>query len=212
MRQPDQLADHVAGRACQVDAECSGGACSATNLLGTPYPGNYCTARCYEDSQCGVGGVCLWTRNADDLGDCLGSCNADADCARDDYGCWEISDGTRVLHACYPRKPPLPDRRAGQPCSVDADCGARDATCAKQLPYDGLATNEKVDVSGGYCTQRCALDRECGEGAQCINYGTSGGLCLATCTSNATCRAGYVCFQHFRNGDESAGVCVASLP
>jgi hypothetical protein len=121
-----------------------------------------------------------------------------------------MSDGARVLHACYPLKQALPDRRAGQPCTLDADCGAREATCAKQLPYFGLATNDGVDVPGGYCTQRCSLDRECGEGAQCINYGTSGGLCLATCTSDATCRVGYACFAHFRDHDETASVCVAA--
>jgi hypothetical protein len=210
LRQPDQLADHSAGRACQVDADCSGGSCSGTNLLGTTYPGNYCTARCYEDAQCGQGGVCLWTRNSDALGYCLASCNADADCGREDYGCWDMSDGARVLHACYPLKKALPDRSAGKPCTLDADCGAPEASCAKQLPHSGLSTNELVDVPGGYCTQRCSLDRECGEGAQCINYGTSGGLCLATCTSEATCRAGYECFAHFRNHDETASVCVAA--
>jgi hypothetical protein len=209
VRQPDQLADHTAGRACQVDADCSGGTCSGTNLLGTAYPGNYCTARCYEDAQCGQGGVCLWTRNSDALGYCLAGCNADADCGREDYGCWDMTDGSRVLHACYPLKRALPDRRAGQPCAEDADCGGPPATCAKQLPFGGLATNELIDVPGGYCTQHCSLDRECGEGAQCINYGTSGGLCLATCTSDTTCRVGYACFPHFRNLDESAAVCVA---
>lgn len=212
LRQPDQLADHVAGRACQVDENCSGGTCSTTNLLGTTYPGNYCTARCYEDAQCGQGGVCLWTRNSDDLGYCLASCNADADCAREDYGCWAMTDGTRLLHACYPLKRPLPDGRTGQPCTVDADCGAPGASCEKRLPYVGLVTNELVDVPGGYCTQHCSLDRECGKGAQCINYGTSGGLCLATCTSDATCRAGYACFPHSRASDTTAAVCVAPSP
>lgn len=210
-RQPEQLADHTAGRACQVDADCDGGSCSATNLLGTKYPGNYCTARCYEDAQCGQGGVCLWTRNSDDLGSCLASCSTDADCARKDHGCWEMTDGARLVHACYPRKQPLPDRRAGQPCTLDAECGAPDATCEKQLPCVPLSSNDLIDVPGGYCTQRCSLDSECGEGAQCINYGTSGGLCLASCTSGATCRAGYECFSHFRNLDETSAVCVASF-
>lgn len=209
-RQPDQLADQVAGRACQADTDCDGGKCTASNLLGTTYPGNYCTARCYEDAQCGQGGVCLWTRNSDALGYCLASCDVDADCAREEYGCWEMSDGTRLFHACYPRKRSLPDRRAGQPCIRDADCGAPDATCAKQLPYSGLATNDVIDAPGGYCTQRCALDRECGEGAQCINYGTSGGLCFATCTNDTNCRTGYTCFPHLRNSDETDAVCVVA--
>lgn len=212
MRQPDQLADHSAGRPCKLDADCSGGSCAETNLLGTSYPGNYCTARCYEDAQCGQGGVCLWTRNSDDLGYCLASCSTDADCTREGYGCWELSDGTRTLHACYPRKSPLPDRRAGQACTVDADCGAPEALCVKQLPYTGLVTNELIDVPGGYCTQHCALDIECGAGAQCLNYGTSGGLCFATCTSEAPCRTGYACFGNGRGYEFTETVCLAPGP
>jgi len=113
---------------------------------------------------------------------------------------------------CYPQKRPLPDRRACQPCIANADCGAPHATCAKQQPYVGAATNEMVDVPGGYCTQRCALDKECGEGAQCINHGTLGGLCLASCTGDATRRAGYACFAHGRNGDTVGAGCAAPSP
>jgi hypothetical protein len=210
-RQPDQLADGVAGGACTSDAECSGGECASENLLGTSYPGNYCSARCYEDAHCGQGGVCLWTHASSDPGYCLQRCSGDADCKREDYGCWELNDSTRVLRACYPRMRPLPDQRAGAACASDADCGAPHASCAKMLPIVGLATNELSDVPGGYCTQRCALDIECGAGAQCINYGTSGGLCFATCSAAKPCRDGYVCEAHERDNDHAASVCVAPM-
>jgi hypothetical protein len=211
-RRVDQLADNVAGRACEDDAACGGGKCAQTSLLGTSYPGNYCTARCYEDAQCGQGGVCLRTHHSSDPGYCLQSCAADADCTREDYGCWELGDGERTLHACYPLQRALPDDRAGEPCSADADCGGPHAFCAKELPYDGLVTNELQPAAGGYCTQRCALDRECGAGAQCINYGSSGGLCLASCSNTAPCRNDYVCFPHSRDNDETAAVCVTPGP
>ena len=211
-RQADQLEDGVAGGACASNAECSGGQCATEDLLGTTYPGNYCTARCYEDAQCGEGGVCLWTHTSSDPGYCLRACQSDAECTREDYGCWELSDGTRPLHACYPRKRPLPDRRTGSPCTSDSDCGAPHASCAKKLPYYGLTTNDTTDAPGGYCTQACALDIECGAGAQCINYGTSGGLCFATCSTDNPCREGYACQAHGRDNDTTASVCVASEP
>jgi len=212
-RQPDQLADGVAGRACANDTQCGGGHCATQNLLGTSYPGNYCTARCYEDTHCGKGGVCLWTPGSSDPGYCLQQCNGDADCPREDYGCWELSDGTRALHACYPRMRPLPDHRTGSACTSDEDCGAPHAYCAKTLPYYGaLTTNETREAPEGYCTQRCALDVECGAGAQCINQGTLGGLCFATCTTNKPCRDGYTCYAHGRDNDLTASVCLGAMP
>jgi hypothetical protein len=212
-RQVDQLEDGVVGRACAGDGDCSGGYCGTENLLGTSYPGGYCTGRCYEDAECGRGGLCLWTRVSSDPGYCLQGCGSDADCTRDDYGCWELGDGSRVLHACYPRLRPLPDQRAGMACTSDADCGAPHASCAKTLPFYGsFSTNDKRDAPGGYCTQPCALDIECGAGGQCISYGTSGGLCFGSCAADNPCRDGYACYPHGRANDASATVCVVSMP
>jgi hypothetical protein len=211
-RQADQLEDGVAGRACASDDYCAGGYCGTENLLGTSYPGKYCTGRCYEDAHCGRGGVCLWTGISSDPGYCLQDCGSDADCTRDDYGCWELGDGVRTLHACYPRMRPLPDHRAGSACTSDADCGAPHASCAKALPFYGsFTTNELRDAPGGYCTQECALDIECGEGALCISYGTKGGLCFASCDQDNPCRDGYACYLHGR-ANETTTVCVVSGP
>lgn len=204
---------NVAGRACASDGDCGGGYCGAENLLGASYPGNYCTGRCYEDAHCGQGGVCLWTRTSSDPGYCLQGCGSDTDCTRDDYGCWQLSDSSRTLHACYPRMRPLPDQRAGGACMSDADCGAAHASCAKTLPFYGsFATNDVRDAPGGYCTQRCALDIECGAGGQCINYGTSGGLCFASCAADKPCRDGYACYLHGHANDQTASVCVVATP
>ncbi|HET8937754.1 MAG TPA: hypothetical protein VFN67_30125 [Polyangiales bacterium] len=211
-RQADQLSDNTAGRACERNEECSGGQCAKTNLIGTSYPGNYCTARCYEDVHCGKGGVCLWTHQSADPGYCLQACAGDADCTRDDYGCWELGDGTRLLHGCYPRNRPLPDGRAGQACASDADCGAPHAKCATEIAYSGLVTNDLQPAPGGYCTQPCALDIECGAGAQCINSGSSGGRCFASCGKDKPCREGYECFAHSRDNDLTSAVCVAPGP
>lgn len=212
-RRTDHLEDGIAGRACTDDVQCNGGHCASQNLLGTSYPGNYCTGRCYHDAQCGQGGVCMWTPGLSDPGYCLQRCSSDADCTRDDYGCWELSDGSRPVHACYPRMRPLPDHRTGGACTSDAECGAPNASCAETLPFYGsFYTNETREAPSGYCTQRCALDIECGAGAQCINYGTEGGLCFATCTPEKPCREGYACYPHGRDNDPTASICVVASP
>jgi hypothetical protein len=205
-RAVNQLADQIAGRACDDDAQCSGGHCSGTNLLGTSYPGNYCTGRCYEDDQCGEGGVCWWALGSLDPGYCLERCAQHADCERDGYRCWELGDGARTFHACYPGSQPI--LTTGDPCSDDATCGEAPARCASELPFGGLATNEVTAAAEGYCTQGCSLDEECGSGSTCVNYGTSGGICLVHCSDDSTCRDGYVCIAHLRDGDPEAKVCV----
>jgi hypothetical protein len=208
-RSVSMLADGVAGRACTQDAECSGGQCASVNLLGTSYPGKYCTGRCYADSQCGQGGVCAWPEGSVDPGYCLQACAADSDCTREGYGCWQMGDGKRVIHACYPRATALPDGAVGKACTKALDCGtSSSANCAAMLPYAGLQSNDMIAAPGGYCSQPCALDVECGSGGQCIHYGTKGGVCLAKCSQSAPCRTGYTCFVHDRDNDPMAAVCV----
>ena len=209
----DNLADGVAGKACQAAADCEGGQgaiCASKNLTGTSYPGNYCTGRCYEDAQCGQGASCAWPHGSVDAGYCLQTCTTHADCTRAGYRCWEIGDGARILHACYPGAVPI--STTGHACKQDTECGPAPARCAAELPYAGLVTNELVTAPAGYCTQRCALDEECGSNAQCINYGTRGGICLVRCTPSAACRAGYECIPHSRDADPAATVCIPRDP
>jgi hypothetical protein len=205
-RAVDHLVDDSVGKACSQDLECAGGYCAKSSLLGTPYPGNYCTGRCYSDAECGESAVCLWPRISIDPGYCLRRCTTDQDCGREGYGCWTLGDGERVVHGCYPKRKALPDRTTGKACKTDADCGGAVGTCASAVPADPI-TNA-VEAPGNYCTQPCALDAECGAGAQCIDYGTHGGICLASCSANAPCRSGYTCFAHLRDGDPEARVCL----
>lgn len=209
-RAVNQLHDHIAGRACDGDAECSDGVCSSTNLLGTSYPGNYCSGRCYEDSQCGEAGVCWWPSGSAEPGHCLARCEPEAGCERTGYRCWELGDGIQTFHACYPGEKAI--ETTGDTCSDDASCGAPPARCARELPFEGLATNEVTTAPEGYCTQACALDDECGTGATCVNYGTSGGICLVNCSDASPCRDGYVCIAHLRDGDPEEKVCVPERP
>ncbi|HKU37360.1 MAG TPA: hypothetical protein VJR89_04415 [Polyangiales bacterium] len=203
----DRLVDGLVGRACDDDSACSGGECATANLLGTSYPGNYCTARCYEDRQCGSGGVCLWPNGSINAGHCLQQCESDADCKRSGYRCWKFGDGTRVFRACYPGNAPL--LTTGMSCTTAESCGAAPARCASELPF-AVLPNEMTSAPDGYCTQDCSHDEECGPKAQCIAYGETGGICLTNCDDSTACRAGYACSGHLR--DATTQVCIPNHP
>ena len=199
----DSLGARVAGRACAADDECKGGQCATVTALGTKFPGNYCTGRCFEDAECGEGGVCIATAASAEAGYCYASCDADSDCDRRGYRCLQMAGSG----ACFPAPESLPDGMAGKPCSDDAACGGGKDTCAKELPFGSFAAYEVVPAPGGYCTQTCSRDFECGSGAQCISRGTRGGMCLGTCNERSDCREGYSCTAHGRDLDENAKVC-----
>jgi hypothetical protein len=118
-----------------------------------------------------------------DPGYCLLACETHEDCPRDGYRCWTMYAGRRLMHACYPGADPLPDRSVG----------------------------EIAPAPGGYCTQPCALDEECGAGAQCINVNVRGGLCMASGSDAEPCRDGYICLAHLRDGPDDK-VCVPAPP
>jgi hypothetical protein len=79
------------------------------------------------------------------------------------------------------------------------------------MPYGSFSDSEVAPAPGGYCTQRCALDDECGAGAECVNTNTRGGLCMASCSNATPCRDGYTCLAHLRDGPD-AKVCVPVAP
>ncbi|HKP56175.1 MAG TPA: hypothetical protein VJV78_05635 [Polyangiales bacterium] len=202
------LASGVVGRTCVSEADCAGGRCAATSPLGPAFPGNYCTARCFEDAQCGVGGACLVFEGSADPGHCFERCSSDSDCTREHYRCVEIHPG---LDACYPAPRTFPDHTTGKACDSDAACGGVAKSCVDELPFGTFSAYEPVAAPGGYCTQECALDTQCGAGAQCITRGVMGGLCLASCTQTSDCREGYQCLPHTRSNNLTERVCVVPL-
>jgi hypothetical protein len=200
-----QLEEGAVGQACISSANCRGGECASMSTLGTKFPGNYCTARCLEDSECGSTGACLLFESSTNAGQCYYPCSSDDDCTREGYRCRSLGPG---FSACYPAPAALPDRTAGKACARDADCGGARDSCADELPFGSWSANEIVPAPGGYCTQPCSLDAECGEGAQCISRGAMGGMCLGRCQTQTGCREGYVCMAHGRDLNESDQVCI----
>ena len=199
-----RLADGVAGLSCAEDSDCEGGQCAVQSPVGKPFPDNYCTGRCLSDDACGLGGVCLVIPGSADAGYCYEACRADSDCARSGYRCVRVGEH---VHGCYPSPDPLPDDTAGKACASDRDCGGAAGSCARELPYRNGAY-EFAPAPGGYCTQECAYDSECGANARCISRGPEGGMCLARCQDASECREGYMCILHGRDLDPNDHVCM----
>jgi hypothetical protein len=205
MQVADKLGDRVAGRECASDGDCLGGSCASASSLGAKYPGNYCTGRCWEDTECGEGGACLVFTGTAEAGWCFDHCESDTDCGRRGYRCAQLKPDFK---ACFPAPDALPDNTAGKPCTSDAECGGAKDTCVTELPFDTFSTYNNIAAPGGYCTLKCSLDGECGAGAQCISRGLQGGLCLKSCADKPDCREGYGCEVHGRDLDANDKVCV----
>lgn len=197
----DQLEDGIVGSACDDDTPCGDGRCLfSERITGTPFPGGYCTGRCRDDAECGAEGYCSpGFRGA--LGSCLKRCEDDGDCSRDGYRCRVAS----AIGRCMPGPKPLPDGVVGNACASDAECGGGPMTCAAQLAG--------VDAPGGYCSQSCSMDGDCGADGACVSgLGTaplSIGTCFARCVPADGCREGYACNALSQvDGDQRGGLCV----
>jgi hypothetical protein len=204
-----RVSDGVVGLGCATAADCGGGACARTSPLGPEFPGNYCTARCFDDQACGSGGGCLVDPGSTAAGTCFARCKSDEECTREGYRCRHIGLG---FDACYPAPRSLPDDTAGHACQSDSDCGGNKASCAADLPFGDFSANTVAAAPGGDCTQRCTYDADCGAHAQCIAAGVMGGYCLGSCDADSDCRAGYSCRAHERDLDDRARVCVPLSP
>jgi hypothetical protein len=204
----DQLDDDVAGKMCMEDDECAGGSC----LLERPtiggavaIPGGYCSGACLEDAHCGAGGVCV-----DSLlggaGSCYEACASDPDCTREGFRCRPLLGDVR---GCNPAADPLPDNTAGDACASDTDCGGAMGTCRSALPetgLEGLAGATRA-APGGYCSQSCLEDLDCGAGGICVV-----GTCFAPCSVPTDCRDGYTCEERASGAvDPDAGLLSVSV-
>jgi hypothetical protein len=104
---------------------------------------------------------------------------------------------------CIPGAEPLPDHVAGAACDDDAACGGGANTCASKLG--------QLVTPGGYCSQACAIDGDCGAGGKCINgisiVTVTSGLCFRACEDLADCRTNYDC-KSLSGTSGGPGVCV----
>jgi hypothetical protein len=75
-------------------------------------------------------------------------------------------------------------------------------TCASALPEAGTAGlfGGELVAPGGYCSQVCVEDIDCGAGGVCVGAGFGGGNCFKRCTGAGDCRAGYLCEERGGGG------------
>jgi hypothetical protein len=65
-----------------------------------------------------------------------------------------------------------------------------------ELPASGFAGaigTATTPAPGGYCSQQCAEQSDCGAGGVCTGGLLGGGYCFEPCASDADCRDGYLC-------------------
>jgi hypothetical protein len=182
----DKLTGDTVGAMCSSDDDCAGGTCGMSNMF-SRLPGGYCTGRCLQDSDCGDNGVCT-PGAAGGTGSCYRKCTKDSDCGRDGYRC--RASGTDSGSLCEPGVKPLPDQTSGKACAADADCGGNAMSCVTTTSGRNPTT-----YPGGYCTQTCVDNSDCGAGGVCTGpYAAFGmGSCYKTCSAASDCRDGYTC-------------------
>lgn len=183
----DELTNGIVGSPCTQASDCGQGRCETDDGMVT-YPGGYCTGACLQDTDCGSNGSCTVPAAGGGAGTCYRNCGSDADC-RDGYRCRANSG----LKQCLPGAAPLPDHTAGTACTTDAECGGAVVSCASSL--GGMT------APGGYCSQSCLDDSDCGAGGSCAG-GFVGSLaslvgaigsCYRICSDASACRKGYTC-------------------
>lgn len=85
---------------------------------------------------------------------------------------------------------PVPDSVIGDVCSGDAECGE-----------SGICLSDPDLLPGGYCSQACAADLPCPDGATCLTVGMGQSFCFLDCDPEATTRScareGYGCASNF---------------
>ena len=60
--------------------------------------------------------------------------------------------------------------------------------------------SSSVEHCPGYCSQICASDADCGDGAVCALSDFGGGRCYAPCDTASDCRDGYLCEERGSGG------------
>ena len=210
----DAISGAAVGGTCSADDECAGGRCATMDTTGAAFPGGYCTGRCLKDADCGERAFCdLGAAGALGFGNlaagtCYRRCEGDSDCGRDGYRCRSGAGGTSKR--CIPGSKPLADGTVGKACGSDAECGGAAMSCITQMQvlnpgaFNGMMVNPgalttQLGYPGGYCSQRCVENVDCGAGGTCV--GGLGGLggafalgtCYKSCGADGDCRTGYSC-------------------
>lgn len=191
---------HPLGGVCQTDADCQSGDCDTT------FTGGSCVTSC-ADGACPTGAACLSGAT------CVVTCTTTSDC-RQGFLCSAVeglpAGALTCVPSCTRSSDCVPDEvceegrcvavtdgghDAGVPSTIGTAC-SEDSQCGT-----GTCVPASQGFPGGYCTQICTTDADCGGAGSCVpNIAMSAtgsiSICLAGCTEASQCRSGYVCGQN----------------
>lgn len=150
----------VIGNSCERVEDCGIGVCVLESEVGIPK--GYCSLRCIESTECGLGAHCGIKDNKDNSGGlCLRTCQESSECGRPGFGCFDLDlDGNKECWSVG-TGPGL----IGDPCNSVAECsGGEGAFCQTQTQ----------GFKSGYCTKFCAqgvVPDICGTDSHCTVFG-----------------------------------------
>ena len=179
------------GGACTGYGSCAGGQ-DGLCLLNSDFADGYCSVTCTTDADCSAGSHCLET-----AGLCIDDCTTTADCRANGYECFDAVEMDGVSE-CWPSG--TGSQGTGESCAGVYECdGGQQANCFTLLDSDGDQIGD-LEFDGGYCSQACTTDAECGVDGHCSAFGGNVESCLSNCTTDADCRTNYLCVDIDQNG------------
>lgn len=175
------------GPACPAPrAECGG---SCVDVTTSALHCGRCDNPCGTDAVCAAGRCVLLceTPRVACVGQCVDTGSDVANCGACGTRCGP--DDRCISGMCVSPAPTGPD--PGRQCATDAECGPGDCIMAD------------TGWPGGYCTNPCRTNGDCGPSGVCY---VEGGIaaCLRGCTASGGCRDGYFCAPL----SSAAGICV----
>ena len=169
------------GSPCLNDGDCELGYCIQPGESGIP--GGYCTKACTRNgSECPNGSHCgLMNEEGNSI--CLQSCDAESDCVRKNFGCFDFDFDSNRARECFPSG--TGEQDVAQSCEFTTDCtGGPGALCLTEMG----------GFPEGYCSKVCVRPQDCGEDGTCI-----GGVCAA---SECEGRDNYKTYNYTDNDQE----------
>jgi hypothetical protein len=193
------------GSACSENSACAADANDPICLGGWP-SGGYCSEFCtLSASTCAAGSTCV-DFGPSKNGLCLRECTQPSDC-RAGYAC-ESGPGGKKVCVVGPEaecSDLLDNDSDGLVDCQDPDCGGCTAgagllgttcTAASQCQASsGSAPICFTQMQGGYCSQFCQSQADCGPNGLCTDsvFNSDTSQCYQRCNSNSECRTGYSC-------------------
>jgi hypothetical protein len=186
------------------------------------FPDGYCSQFCDVAAPDCLGDSVCFDLGISAHGVCLDGCTSNSDC-RPGYLCGDKGLSTLVCTLapeanCTDQQDndadKLIDCSDPDACQTSANCipgpSPLGAACTTNSQCDTFAGNDPLCLTqqqnnwpGGYCTEWCNSNADCGPAGLCRSWNFSQGQCFKKCSGVADCRPGYVCSDDFGSFPET---------